>query len=241
MCTVTFLPAKNGYLLASSRDEKNNRKPALPPKTYQHGRTPIVYPKDTQAHGTWIAMKYNGDAAVLLNGAFKKHIPKPAYERSRGVVLLNIFESCNPLQAFLQAKLQNIEPFTLVLFVENILTECRWCGHEKYIKHLSNKSAYIWSSVTLYDDEVIIKRQNWFNAWLAKHEYAVADDLSNFHHFGGDGDKQNDILMKRENIYQTVSITVLELLTGSKKMIYHDLENNRCITKPIDTCDYATL
>lgn len=241
MCTVTFVPVKGGALAASNRDEKNTRKPALPPAVYQHGDTRIMYPKDAQAGGTWIALKYNGDAAVLLNGAFTKHKAQPPYAKSRGIILLDVLNNKRPIQAFSHMPLNNIEPFTLILFVEQALTECRWDGREKHIKHLSAASAHIWSSATLYSDDVIVKREDWFNNWLAKHQDATINDLVGFHRFAGDGDKRNDLLMQRENIYQTVSITGLELMPGSEKMIYTDLVNNTCTTQQINAKAQAIL
>lgn len=240
MCTVTFIPVKGGALIASNRDEKNMRKPALPPDVYMHGITQLTYPKDAQAGGTWIAMKQNGDAAVLLNGAFTKHIPQPPYAKSRGVILIDIFKDNLPAQAFLRLQLNNIEPFTLLLFVKGVLTECRWDGEMKHIKQLSALSAHIWSSATLYSDEVVAKRENWFKHWLNKGAAITTDSLVNFHHFAGDGDKQNDLLMKRGDIYQTVSVTVLELLPGHEKMIYHDIVQNTSTTHTINNYTHAT-
>jgi len=233
MCTVTFVPVKGGALIASNRDEKNMRKPALPPAMYAHGTTNIMYPKDAQAGGTWIALKHNGDAAVLLNGAFTKHTAQPPYTQSRGLVLLEIFKQERPVQAFLHVPLNNIEPFTLILFIGRVLTECRWDGQEKHVKYLPASSAHIWSSATLYSHNIVAKREGWFNSWLAEHKDATIDELVNFHRFAGDGDKQNSLLMQRENVYQTVSITALALLPGREKMIYHDLVHNTSITQPI--------
>ncbi|MGL1516782.1 hypothetical protein ACSTH5_23445, partial [Vibrio parahaemolyticus] len=44
--------------------------------------------------------------------------------------------------------LNNIEPFTLVLFVNGFLHVCRWDGLNKYIAQLDEKRPHIWSSVT---------------------------------------------------------------------------------------------
>ncbi|MGL1516781.1 NRDE family protein, partial [Vibrio parahaemolyticus] len=49
------------------------------------------FPKDPDGGGTWIALKENGDVAILLNGAFENHIPAYPYRRSRGLIFLDIF------------------------------------------------------------------------------------------------------------------------------------------------------
>ena len=55
--------------------------------------------------------------------------------------------------------LGRIEPFTVVVLEKNNLYECRWDGYEKYYKQLKKHRPYIWSSVTLYDNDAIRKRE----------------------------------------------------------------------------------
>jgi hypothetical protein len=226
MCTVTFVPVEDGCLITSNRDEKLVRKPALPPKEYLHGASRITYPKDAQAGGTWVALKQNGDAAVLLNGGFIKHQPQPPYAQSRGIVFIDIFKDEQPVLSFTNTSLNNIEPFTLILFIDKVLTECRWDGQQKHIKHLPNNSAHIWCSVTLYSDNIIKKRERWFKSWVAGRNQITENDIYTFHRFDADEDNKNGLVMKNENGYQTVSITVLTLLDHQQKMSYHSLANN---------------
>jgi uncharacterized protein with NRDE domain len=64
---------------------------------FDHNGQKLFFPKDTDAGGTWIVMKENGDAAVLLNGAFINHTAEPPYRLSRGIILLDIFSTENHL------------------------------------------------------------------------------------------------------------------------------------------------
>jgi uncharacterized protein with NRDE domain len=73
MCTVTYIPTKMGYYLTSNRDEHESRSQAVPPEIYTDAKISLLYPRDVDKKGTWIAVKNNGDLAVLLNGAFVKH------------------------------------------------------------------------------------------------------------------------------------------------------------------------
>jgi hypothetical protein len=107
-------------------------------------------------------MKENGDAAVLLNGAFICHDAEPPYRSSRGIILLNIFSAERPSVTFTKISLQDIEPFTLIMLENNCLYEFRWDGTEKYCKQLSTNRAHIWSSATLYDGFAVKKREQWF-------------------------------------------------------------------------------
>lgn len=217
------------------------RKPALPPQTYNHEGIEMIYPKDADAGGTWISLKDNGDAAVLLNGGFKKHTPHPPYRLSRGLVFIDIVKQERPVQFFKNLVLDDIEPFTLLLFIEQVLTECRWDGQDKHITYLRSNIPHIWSSATLYDEAVIKKREQWFEHWLMNNPAPAVNDIFNFHRFGGDGDMRNDINMNRDGIYHTVSITVMQLTEGCSKMHYLDLKNNQSFTKHIETCGQAAV
>src|ERR1700757_4309994 len=96
MCTVTFIPSKGSTYLTSNRDEHFSRKVALYPQKYSEGSYNIVYPQDRDGGGSWIAMKSNGDAAVLLNGAFQKHERLPVYRKSRGLIFVEIIKAISP-------------------------------------------------------------------------------------------------------------------------------------------------
>src|SRR3954465_10304679 len=96
MCTVTFIPVKDKVYITSNRDEKVVRKQALQPAEYYRKGAKLLFPKDPDAGGTWIALHENGNAVVLLNGAFEKHKPNPPYLRSRGIVMLDIIAEARP-------------------------------------------------------------------------------------------------------------------------------------------------
>jgi hypothetical protein len=223
MCTVTFVALKDRVLITSSRDEKVMRQPADLPEAHQLSSGKILFPKDRQAGGTWVAMHNNGNVMVLLNGAFKAHTPQPPYRKSRGLVFLDILNSDSPVDMFDEIDLSNIEPFTLIIWQQGNLWENRWDGRDKYSIPLITEQAKIWSSVTLYDEEVIAKRRKWFSKWLKTQQFKSAEQVMAFHEFGGDGDERNDLRMNRDGITKTLSITCMEILPGRSVMHYKDL------------------
>ncbi|MEQ1676113.1 MAG: NRDE family protein [Chitinophagaceae bacterium] len=227
MCTVTFIPVKDKVFITSNRDEKCRRKNAAPPSCYMHNDWRLLYPKDAEAGGTWIALKENGDAAVLLNGAFIRHHSQPPYRKSRGVVFLDVLASKHPSLTFSRIDLKSIEPFTLILFEKKCLYQFRWDGHEKFCRQLSANRPHIWSSATLYDGLVIKKREQWFAGFLNRINQPTQADIINFHKFSGDGDVANDLLMNRDNVYSTVSITSVLLTADRGSMKYLDLKISR--------------
>lgn len=94
MCTVTFTPTKRGSYLTSNRDEHAARAKVVTLKKYpSEVGVEFIFPQDPDAGGSWIAIKNIDGAAVLLNGASFKHIPKPPYIKSRGLVLIDVVGS----------------------------------------------------------------------------------------------------------------------------------------------------
>jgi Transport and Golgi organisation 2 len=225
MCTVSYIPSAGGVIITSNRDEKLVRTPALAPAAFLHTTGFITYPKDAQAGGTWFAVHENGNAAVLLNGAFEKHTSRPPYKISRGLVLLDILDNERPLNRFLQMPMDAamVEPFTLVLWQQQLLYECRWDGAAKHYVQKDNSRPHIWSSVTLYDAAIRQKRENWFRQWLQQCPQPQQAQAMAFHHFGGDGNSENDLVMNRDNLLSTVSITSVELGQEKTGMLYNDL------------------
>lgn len=234
MCTVTFIPGKGRVTITSNRDEKLTRRQAIAPAVYQAGQYKLIYPKDAAAEGSWIGLKENGDAAVLLNGGFLPHQPQPHYAKSRGLIFLDILKAIRPVICVMKLELNNIEPFTLILLENNSLYEFRWDGKEKHCRQLTVVRPHIWSSVTLYNSQVIRKRESWFNSFMNKYPDPTQRDILNFHRFTGDGDTGNDLLMRRDGIYSTVSITSVMLTADRGSMKYIDLGDGSTIEKKIE-------
>lgn len=226
MCTVTYLPLNNGFLLTSNRDERLSRPLAVPPAKYISGALELVYPKDTLANGTWIASSNKQRTICLLNGGIEPHIPEPPYRMSRGLVVLDFFKS-KSIEAFYNSyDLEGIEPFTLVVLEFGNLYELRWTGTEKLFKKLDELMPHIWSSVTLYTPETISLREKWFADFLDNNPHYTQDDIFQFHLFAGEGDSATDIRMSRMGLVKTVSVTSVLFKEDIHTMQYFDLSGN---------------
>jgi hypothetical protein len=225
MCTVTFIPVANNFFFTSSRDEQAGRALAVFPKLYELNGYRILFPKDSQAGGSWITLNENGCVAVLLNGAIKAHQPEPPYKKSRGLILLDLISNSSPVDAFEVTDFNGIEPFTVILFDNNSLYSGKWDGRMKWLEALNSHKPHIWSSVTLYDSTAVHKRENWFNEWLGKNSYPGTLDIIHFHQKGGDGDPFNDILMNREHQLFTNSISSIRLSQDRAAFRYLDLRS----------------
>lgn len=228
MCTVSYLPLPSGFLLTSNRDEWNKRLPALPPLPYDIHQQTVTFPRDQQANGTWIATNHQY-TLCLLNGAFQKHESQPPYRLSRGLMLLDFFKYLNPLDFASSYDFSGIENFTLLIKsnIDADFFELRWDGIKLHLTSLDPLKPQIWSSCTLYTDEVIAERRSWFEKWLAEQVQFSSEDIISFHRFAGKGDKQNDVLMERENGVQTVSVTHISSTAGQLSMRYWDINENK--------------
>jgi hypothetical protein len=223
MCTVTYIPLKDKILITSNRDELKIRTPAVSPQLYDFPNGRILFPKDGQAGGTWIGLHQNGNAMVLLNGAFVRHEHRPPYRLSRGIIFLNIFDAPDPKGSFESIDLDNIEPFTLLIFQQGSLWETKWDGTQKHVFARPADVPLILSSVTLYDAEVREQREHWFVEWLKHNPQPVAADIRKFHEFGGEGDDTINFRMNRNGKLLTVSITGMEIAPGKATMHYKDM------------------
>lgn len=206
MCTVTFVPIKNGICITSNRDEKVSRKKAISPQKTTINNKEITYPKDPQAGGTWFAHD-NENVIVLLNGAQEKHISKGSYRKSRGLIVLDLISTDDVLSTWKLINLLNIEPFTLVFFNGNQLFQLQWNEVEKSTLELNKSKNHIWSSSTLYSKEIRQERENWFTHFIESTKEITAEDLLHFHQFTENENTNYGLQINRNNILKTVSIT----------------------------------
>jgi uncharacterized protein with NRDE domain len=227
MCTVSFINNNGVAIITSNRDEKVNRPGAIAPRSYYLNGKNIMFPKDPKAGGTWFAVDENGTVLVLLNGGITKHNPVFLYRKSRGLIALDIIADNSPKDFWDQINLEDIEPFTLVLYQKNELYELIWDGLQKRTKQLNETQNYIWSSVTLYPEEVRKERAVWFNNFLKNKNEISASGIFDFHRFTKNDDSQNGLIINRENTIKTLSVTQAVIEQNKGIMRYYDLVNTQ--------------
>ena len=231
MCTVTFIPCKNGFYFTSSRDEKASRE-TIPPVRYNRNGLELIYPKDKLAGGTWIASSLTGKTGCLLNGAFVNHHKRNDYIRSRGLILLDSFKYDNAIEFSVGIDLVNVEPFTLLTldYSSGKLTEFyefRWDGDNKHLKKLDHNSNQIWSSATLYSPTIQQARQQLFTEWIVKHQDFEDKMILGFHNRKHGLNVSDDILMKGSGDLMTLSISQLHFGNNTAHFKYFDIINKK--------------
>jgi len=223
MCTVTFLPLpSNNFILTSNRDEQRLRE-TFSPENYEENGVKMLFPRDKIAGGTWIGTSSKNRLICVLNGAFSKHKRKDVYKKSRGIIGKEILQTANFIEYIDNLNLEEIEPFTMVIVDWNEgqlnLYELIWDEYKRHFNKLENEPK-IWSSSTLYTDEIKQVRKQWFQNWIANNKF-TSENILDFHH-SEIGDKEQSIFMKRSYV-ETVSITSVKKESNTIEMLYEDV------------------
>jgi Transport and Golgi organisation 2 len=231
MCTVVFIPGKAKYFFASLRDENPKRQRALPPSLFTAVNGNYIAPTDPSGGGTWVGANEFGNVIILLNGAFVNHEKKTSYTKSRGAIVKELLADSMPVVEWSLMNLKNIEPFTLIVWADKKLFQLVWDGEQKHRFNLCNKEPYIWSSATLYTDDVKNNRSVLFKKWIATTPVVSKTSLLSF--FKSNTDNYNGFLINRAEVIKTLSYTFIELLKNKTTTIqYQDFtfDSNYCAT-----------
>ncbi len=227
MCTVSFYKSNKKIVITSNRDENSKRLDAIPNQIEQNGSLKHLFPLDPQSSGSWFIVNNHGNAFVLLNGADFKHEYCPPYSRSRGLILKEIATSSDFMDSWKFIDLFNIEPFTIIAFVQSKLYHLSWNGEIKTFNELDSSIPHVWSSATLYSPEVSNLRKSWFNEFIP---FISSDfpeiNLFKFHRNTKPMDHINGLIINRNGNIITKNITQFVSDGLNLKLIHHDLINN---------------
>ncbi len=222
MCTVAFIPNREGGHFASLRDESPKRAATLTPSINEKNRIKYLAPIDSLAGGTWIGLSELGNVIILLNGGFENHTKENHYLKSRGLIVKELLSSEMPVIDWQLMDLAHIEPFTLVVWSEKLLFQLVWDGTQKHRRRLNSDVAHLFSSATLYNSESKAKREDLFMNWLAMNP--PINKLTLLQFFQAFNDEQNGFIINRNEEIKTLSYSFIELTDNQITMNYYDLE-----------------
>ena len=225
MCTVVFIPYESKFYLASLRDEDPKRAIAHKPVISLSDHQKYIAPFDPQGGGTWVGISEFGFVIVLLNGGFINHTKKGPYAKSRGQIVKELLSLENPIVGWLTNKLNNIEPFTLIVWSGSELWHLVWDGDNKYQDKIDPTKAHIWSSATLYNETVKQYREQAFDKWITG---AIIKDRSTlFDFFKQTVNSKESLFIKDGLAIKTLSYTFIEMnATSYNSFTYHDLSTD---------------
>ena len=132
MCTLSFIPRREGYAVGMNRDELRLRPRALFPRIYERDRILAAYPSELDG-GTWIAVNCSGLLLALLNWNLDNSHTATRKQRSRGELIPELIfqESLASVETLMRRRhLGGLLPFRLVgIDAEaRAIREWRWDG-----------------------------------------------------------------------------------------------------------------
>lgn len=211
--------------MVSLRDEHFSRPVAEFPKLYANSAHSFLAPQDALAKGTWCGARDDGGVIILLNGAFENHVRLTKYRKSRGLIVWELLQSSEPMLSWANLDLDQIEPFTLVVYVKMKLFHLAWNGTTKFEKELDTSRPYLWCSSTLYTPEAKEKKWEWLQQWLIAQSDRSFDGFLSF--FKTMEDTHNGFLINRNGVMKTVSYTYFSIPSSQEiKVKYMDLGSN---------------
>lgn len=229
MCTVSFCINQGEVIFTSNRDERTIRPASTMPMVENVGIKNIIYPKDPQSGGTWIGCDNRGNCIILLNGGFEMHQLREKYRMSRGTIVKESIGSNDPLKYIKEVELSDIEPFQVILYGNGRLDRMVWDGSEKHFFDLDIEKTHIFSSVTLYDEKMRSDREMWWEDFLKSHE-RNGENIFKFHSTYKSEDRNSGLVINRENIVKTYSVSQIILNNDQGKFKHLDMQTNESKT-----------
>jgi hypothetical protein len=117
--------------------------------------------------------------------------------------------------------LDNIEPFTIVLFQEQDLFSFGGVELKKQIQLDTDKS--IFGSSTLYSEEIREERSILFEAFLGTHTKLSEVEMYDFHRHAEEENQENGLVINRNEELKTFSITQAVIERNKVTIFHYDL------------------
>jgi transport and Golgi organization protein 2 len=239
MCTLTFVPSEDEYLVGMNRDELFSRPRALPPKVFVKGAMEMVYPREPSG-GTWIACNNQGNLLALLNwnGRFSHNLGEK--RRTRGLVIRELADEPD-LPAtdsnFRRMNLHGVFPFRLigVFRSEKVVNEWRWDGTARQFLRLPWARKH-WFSSSLSDSLAEEERRRACEAAAGEPAAGSTGWLRRLHRSHVPRPGPFSVCVHRQDA-ATVSYT--EVRCGGTQIAMDYLDGNPCLKEGFD--ELATL
>jgi hypothetical protein len=132
MCTVTFVARQKGYALGMNRDEKLNRRAALPIALHRLNGRNALFPSEASG-GAWIGVNNAGASFALINW-YRVPDQVACQPISRGEIVRAALSLDSPelMSTPPGLDLHRVNPFRLVgvFLSQNAVYEWRWDQHK---------------------------------------------------------------------------------------------------------------
>ena len=219
MCCVTIYKTKDQKLVIThNRDEQISRHQSSNEIiTEMINDRKVWMPKDQTSKGTWVAT--NGElTGCILNGYEVNHIKKTKYKASRGTIIPLLFQINNVDKFIQEFDPIGYEPFTLLIIAQKKgIVEYGWDEQKINVKYLDTNKSHIYSSSTLYNDEVRKYREQLFFNWLKND--SSENDIWYLHTLKGN-DHRHFLNVNYNTEISTVAIS--QIILGTEGIFHYD-------------------
>jgi hypothetical protein len=156
---------------------------------------------------------------------------------------MEIAEADNMLLFFKNILLDEIEPFSVVLFENKKLYRLTWNGMYRSVTQLLSQTSYIFSSATLYSDDVQHRRRQWLYNYLQQTKEVNSHSVLNFHTAYNVEDKENGLIIERPESCSTLSISQALVSDDAIQLTHVDLKNGQTYQQSIvvKTCNEVSF
>ncbi len=223
MCSLSYIPQGNGFILSHNRDELPQRKSSSNLERLSVAQREIVFPKDLQAGGTWMGADNRGLSACILNGGSVSYLRQVPYRASRGSVIPHLLETGNIEDFKKKWSSEGIEPFTLIIAQGKDLWQFIHDPGQDSWTHLDPDQAHFWSSTKLYHPEIRAARAKRFNNWLESYPMTSAESISEFHLSEQQGELKGGLVLPEHFPLSTVSFCQFQSSPGKQRFQYEYL------------------
>jgi hypothetical protein len=116
MCSLSFLPTKDGFHLLMNRDEQRTRAVACPPRLHDCCPFKALYPTEPSG-GTWIGLNERGLTIALINWYSMQQLEsKPAFSRGEIIPRLLSSDTIDTAEGILRnLPLSSLNPFRIFM------------------------------------------------------------------------------------------------------------------------------
>ena len=221
MCTLTFIPKPQGYLLGMNRDERLTRELALPPVASTNLNVSAVYPRESGG-GAWIGSNSAGITFALLNQNPGPHAR--VKERSRGEIIPALLGSVHFPEAMRHFQKLGLQGRVAICSCRvfsrgQTISQCRWDGKELEFVRIGWDVRHWFSSGVSDEMARKVRGNTCYEAWRRR-DAGSAEWLRGLHASHAPARGSFSVCVHRPDA-ATVSYTEVALTGTELTMRYH--------------------
>jgi hypothetical protein len=223
MCTVTFAPRADRYLLAMNRDEQYTRQQGRAPVIHSDGENRAVHPSEPQG-GTWISLNDRGVTLALVNWyEIQPRVLEAPISRGRVILTLRHAATASDVDAALGPNgcvldLSSILPFRLIGVFPGRKQAREWRWDQRTLTtHHHPWTPAQWASSGHGESEAQRIRGGVFNEWIHLPNAGSREWIRSLHASHAPRRGPFSICMHRQDA-MTVSYTETEVTSGHAAM-----------------------